>query len=336
MVTLGETNPTSLGDEEVTRAFYLLRAWKNQEPTLVGGVYLKLDCDCDKEQWQPLCPIGLYGDLSAIYGPELVFPWTPDYVKESLGRHESLIEVTEGCTVVINSVTSSLLAPTFNDFAPSNQREGKLAHLTVIRPNGDAVKVKRPLFLLRASAIDTFLIAGNYGAAFRGLVDQLGDQVGLHNIQDIIDEPVENWPKPKDEIDPIYKRAFFAFVEGQNASDCEAYVAFGYLMAKAEAAGQLLPSATKGRQAADIQARAAGERRSKSRQATEKLRSLAKNIIREDPDISLGKCSKIVNDIVSSDPDWKYTSDDKWVKRHIKELFERRSNGVEYRPKRSS
>ena len=318
------------------RTFYLLEAWKNKGPRLVGGVCLKLDCDCDKEEWQPLCPLGCYGDLSAFYGPELAFPWTPDNVKDLLSGGERLIEVTEGCTIVINSVTPRLLAATFKEFAPSNQREGKLAYLSVIRPDGDIVKVKRPLVLLKASAIDAFLIAGNYGAAFLGLIDQLGDQIGLPNIQEFIDDPIENWPKPKSEINPIYRRALLAFVTGQQTFDYEPYVAFGYLMAKAEAVGQLLPSATKGRQAIDIQAKAAGGKRIKSRQATEKLRLLAKDVIRENPDISLGRCAKIVYELVLSDPAWKYKSDDKWVQRHIVELFEHRPNGIEYRPKRSS
>lgn len=335
MSSSAEREPTIASADEVMRALYLLRAWEKPEPTNVGGVHLKLDCDCDKEQWQPLYPLGCYGDRSALYGPELAFPWTPDYVREFIGQHERPIDVTEGCTVIVDSLTPASLAPMFAEFAPSDQREGKFAYLLVVRPDGEVVKVKRPLILLRANAIDALLAAGNYNDAFRGLVDSLEKQTGILNIEDLSGEPVENWPIPQRPIPHIYGKALIALLEGQISFDFEPYVAFGYLMAKAEATDQLLSSAMRGRLASETQAKAAVGRREKSRQETDILRTIARGIIQNEPDISLTKCAKLVESSVVDDPSWKYKSDAKWIAGHIKELFERRANGVEYRPKRS-
>ena len=295
-----------------------------------------LDCDVDKEEWRPLCPIGLYGDQTALYGPELAFPWTPPWVREALAKHEPLVEVTPSCVVMIGFVTSRELATTFAGFAEPGQREGKLAHLFVMRPSGDVDIVKRPLILLKSTATDAMLIAGDYAAAYRGLTEKIEQLTGLSDIGDFIDEPVETWPEPNDDIPPIYARALLALVEGHKSIDPEGYVAFGYLMAKAEAEAQLLAAAKKGRAAAEIQARATSGRRLKSRRETEKLRIIAQGLIEQDRNISLTRCAKLVESRVTSDTSWTFKSDAKWITGHIRELFEKHSNGREYRPKRST
>jgi hypothetical protein len=322
--------------ERFIRALRLVEAWTNSAPTVIDGITFRLDCDVDKSQWHPLCPLGLYGDGTALYGPELVFPWTPKFVREALSKHERLVKVTKGCTVLVGSVTSQRLATTFADFANPDQRNGKLVHLLIIRPSGDIYSVKRPLILLRSTATDALITAGDYKAAFGGLVEQLQDRVGLPDFDSFIDEPIETWPKPQKDFPEIYARALLAFLRGYRTLDHEPYVAFGYLMGKAEGEAQLLAAANKGRNAIQTQARAAGGRHLKSRQETEKLRIIATQLVKRDPDMSLTRCAREVEDIVGSDPDWPFKSDAKWIARHIKELFERRANGREYRPKRLS
>lgn len=166
-------------------------------------------------------------------------------------------------------------------------------------------------------------------------MDRLEHLSGLEDLETLANEPIETWPKPKPNLPPAYGKALMALVEAYKSYDHEAFTAFGYLMAKAEAQAQLLEAATRGRQAADAQAKASSARRSASREQTEKLRTIARQLISRDCDISLSRCAREVEAIVAKDGDWTFKSDAKWITRHIRELFEKRTGGREYRPLRA-
>lgn len=105
-------------------------------------------------------------------------------------------------------------------------------------------------------------------------------------------------------------------------------------MAKAEAEERLLEPAARGRQAAEALTRATEGRREKGRLVTEKLQLIARRIIKLEPEISLSRCARLVDVECSEDPAWAYRSDHKWITRHIRALFERRGQRLEYRPRR--
>jgi len=338
LLRMSDATPThSFTPEEearIWRAHRLLLAWEESTPTTLDGVHLQLACDVDKSIWHPLSPLGLYGHRAALYGPEIIFPWTPPEIRELLAQHTEVVEVGEGSTVLIGFVTSAPLKSAFADFSDAEQREGKRAHLFVLQPDGQVHTVKRPLILLTQSATEALIGIGDYSAAYRGLLARLEERTGISDLETFIDEPVETWPKPRGDLPATYANALLALIQANRSCDHEPYVAFGYLMAKAEAEAQLLEPATRGRQAVAFQARAADGRRLKSRQATEKLRIIARRIIDEDGEISLSRCARTVEDAVADDPTWTFKSDAKWITRHIRELFERRGKGLEYRPKR--
>jgi hypothetical protein len=281
-----------------------------------------------------LAPIGLYGRRAALYGPEFIFPWTPAYIREFMEKSGPVIEVGPGATVVIGLVSTAQLNSPFADFQDEAQRDGKQAHMFVMHADGKAEQAKQPLTLLTASATDALIAIDDISGAFQGLVDRLERLSGLEDLETLANERVETWPKPKPGLLPAYGKALLALVKAYKSYDHEAFTAFGYLMAKAEAETQLLDAATRGRQAAGAQAKASSARRSASREQTEKLRILARELIARDGDISLSRCAREVEAIVAVDPSWPFKSDAKWITRHIRELFEKRGGGREYRPRR--
>jgi len=238
------------------RADRLLRAWETSEYVTVDGVHFDLKCEVDKNLWRPLAPIGLYGRRAALYGPEFIFPWTPDYIREFMEKSGPAIEVGPGATVVIGPVFTAQLNSPFAEFQDEAQRDGKQARMFVLHANGEVEQAKRPLVLLTASATDALITIGDISGAFQGLVDRLEHLSGLEDLETLANEPIETWPKPKPNLPPAYGKALMALVEAYKSYDHEAFTAFGYLMAKAEAQAQLLEAATRGRQAADAQAKA--------------------------------------------------------------------------------
>lgn len=171
------------------RAHRLLQAWETSEYTTVDGVHFDMKCDVDKDLWRPLAPIGLYGRRAALYGPEFIFPWTPDYIREFMEKSGPVIEVGPGATVVIGLVSTAQLNSPFADFQDEAQRDGKQAHMFVLHADGKAEQAKRPLTLLTASATDALIAIDDISGAFQGLVDRLERLSGLEDLETLADEP---------------------------------------------------------------------------------------------------------------------------------------------------
>ncbi len=327
---------TKKEQEDFFRRYCLAIAWGSKEPVIVDGVTLMLECGVDTSVWRPMCSLGVYDHGSATYGPEVVFPWTPPDWRDAISKEISVIEASEGSIVSVRAVTSAPIQTPFGEFQEAESREMKLAHLVVVHGDGKSYNVRRPLLLLSRSATEILIDVQDYSAAFRGLVSKLEVVMGVSEIEDLLGEPMSEWPKPKDDLPRPYVMAFLAFVQAVKTYDEDAYAAFGYMMAKAEAEAELLQPARRGRQAAAFQARAADGRHLKSRQRTEPLRTIARQIIEGDREISLSRCARLVEDIVKQDPTWTFKSDSKWITGHIRELFEKRGTRLEYRPKRLS
>lgn len=329
--------PPDLSDEEKARLFRAVKlweAWKTSAPTIVDGVRFDLSCDIDKDVWQPLHDLGVYGRRVAFSGPELIFPWTPPEFRSLIGAEDELIDVPVGASVVIGFVTTGTLNSPFAPFAQPERREAKRAHLFVIRPDGEVSTVKRPLILLTDVATEAHLILGDFAAARRTLYAEFERRTGLEDVESLLFEPLEAWPKLSPDVPLIYRKALLALYAGNEDMEPDGYISFGYLMAKAEAEADLLVFATRGRGATQAQAKASEERRLSSRQATEKLRIIARQIIARDPIISLSRCSRAVAEALAGDPTWTFKSGPPWIARQIKELFEPHGPRGEYRPKR--
>ncbi|PIB89924.1 hypothetical protein [Caulobacter sp. FWC2] len=330
-----ETFKLTLEDRaRINRVFKLADAWRSPEPVLVDGVYIDLSCDVDKEIWKPLHTLGAYGERQSLYGPELIFPWTPPPVRAFMAERIEVIDVAAGSVIMISLVRTAQLKTPYAQFGDDDAHKGKQAHLVVVHPDKRVEPVSRPLVLLSEEATDAYLFLDDYRSAYHTLLARLGARAGIDNLDELVDEPLEAWPKFSPNLSQTYRRAILALLEGGKTYDHEPYVAFGYLMARAEAEDRLLAPALRGLQADEKNARFKAGKRQKSRAETEKLRVIARGIIVQDQQISLSKCARMVEEEIRKDPSWSFTSDDKWITRHIRELFERRGDSKEYRPRR--
>ncbi|MDP1739161.1 MAG: hypothetical protein Q8L23_17185 [Caulobacter sp.] len=317
------------------RRWALITAFGKDETVEIDGVLINLKCDIDTATWRPLCPLGVYGHPAALNGPEIVFPWTPSDWKRSFRKSGELVEAKAGSLVFIGYVETRKFSTPFADFDEPSAREGKLAYLFVMHEDRSMYVVKRPLLLVAQQATAQLVQMADYSKAFRGLVAKLETATGLVDLEEMVETPTESWPKLQQEVPRSYALAFMAFVDAVQTMEPEAYASFGYMMARAEAEGMLLESAVRGQAARGHQAKAAEARRAASRLATEPLREASKRIIAIEGDISLGRCARLVADEMTADPTWKLNTGQKWIEGHIRELFEHRGAGREYRPKRT-
>lgn len=318
----------------INRVLDLAEAWESPEPVVVDGVCFHLTCDVDKSVWKPLHTLGTYGQRQSMYGPELIFPWTPPWVREFMAKTIDVIDVEPGSLVLISVVGTAQLKSPFAQFGDDDAHKGKQARIVVLHADKQVSEATRPLVLLTEDATDAYIHVEDYKSAYQALLARLGERAGIEDLSELVDEPLKAWPKPSPDLSETYRRAILALVEGNQSYDPEPYVVFGYLMARAVAEDQLLPPALRGRQADEQQAKFRAGKRQKSRTETEKLRLVAKAIIAQNSEISLSKCARMVEDEVRQDPSWKRKSDDKWIVRHIRELFEKRGASKEYRPRR--
>ncbi len=319
---------------DILRRYELITAYGAPEPVVVDGVVFDLRCELDTEVWRPVSPLGFYGNLAALRGPRIAFPWTPDDWREAMQKEGELIEARAGSTVRIAMVTTANLATTFKDFEVPEGRERKLAYISVFSPDGSLKLAEPPLLILAETATAIQITMGNHAAAYRGLVAKLERETGLADLESMLDEPVEHWTKPQGPMTPAYGEALFALKDAISDGDEHAYAGFGYLMARAEAEAQLLEPASRERQAEIYRTRGTAARRRQSRTRTERLRDYAKLIQSENRSISLGACARAVAAIVAKDSTWKLSSDPKWISKHIKELFEIKQGTaqLEYKP----
>jgi hypothetical protein len=244
------------------------------------------------------------------------------------------IDVQAGSTILVAFVSTNVLKFPSAAFAGPERSEGKQAKLFVLRPDGQSTVVQRPMILLTRLATEAFIEIGDYSSAKASMVAALERELGIGDLEELNGVPMEEWPNIRAEATLPHRRALIAYLEAEESYEPDQYVVFGYLMAKAEAESELLNFALRGRQAERSQVTASEARRLQSRQATEKLRILARQLIEADREISLSRCARKVADTVSSDPTWEFKSDPTWISKHIKELFERRGGRLEYRPKR--
>lgn len=330
-------NPfTKAEQDDIWRSYRLATAYGATEPVEIDGITFDLRCDLDTTVWRPVASLGTYGHRASLFGPKIVFPWTPDDWREALNREGEAIVAPAGSRIKIATVVTAPVDTGFEGFEDPESRQRKLAYLYVFTPDHEMHLVEGAWLILSETATAIQIDMDEDARAYRGLVSKLERIIGVEDLEEMVERPIEAWPRPPTNTPPSYARAVLALRRAVSGMDEHAYAAFGYMMARAEAETQLLVAASRGRQAEEHQAKGAKARREQSRRNTEPLRKHAQQIIDRAGDISLTACAVEIAGIVAADPTWNFKSDPKWISSHILELFERRPGSkVEYRPKRS-
>jgi len=323
-------------EEDIVRAFRLFEAFDVTGVVSIDGILIDMTCDVDKGIWRPVNPLGSYSAPSGLRAPEIVFPWTPSKWRRHLAKGGDLVEAKAGSRITVDHVVSVKLDAPLDEFSHAENQEAKLVYLSVKDGEQSIRKVNHPLVLLARGATAHLVSVGDYSSAFGSIVHKLEQAIGLDDLEDLVEKPISKWPTLRRDISRTFRLALIAFIEASRKMNEEAFVAFGYMMARAEAEKLLLNSAIRGRAAISYQLKAASGRHAKSRRETEPLRAIARQIIGTNNNISLTKCARAVAEQIARQQDWTLGSDPKWVARHIKELFEQRKIGREYRPKRGA
>ena len=295
---LAKKQQTGLSPEEeidFVRRYRLVSAWGADDAVEVDGVSIDLRCDLDAEEWRPVAGLGIYSHDGVRWGPRIAFPWTPEWVLEKWGDTPEVIAAPLGSRIKIATMHDAPLRATFGEFELPEHTERKAAYLWVYQAGGD---------------------------------------LNLQ-LQILLEESLKNFPKLPDHLSLNYRQALLALHDAIDTANEHSYVAFGYLMARAEAEQQLLESALRDRQAAAHRAKGAKARQSNSRQKTEPLRHCAKTLMVGNASLSLTACAKAVAAVMADDPDWTMKTDPNWIADHIRELFDQREvdGKTEYRPK---
>lgn len=324
--------PTKKEMATYRRVLGISTAFGRIEPVTIEGVTLHLYCDLDTRVWRPVNHLGLYGPW-ALYGPEIIFPWTPAGWRKALRDQGEVIEAVAGSEVHIFKVEDAEFKGLI-DTSEGIGRQRKMASVMVIAPDKSLHVARRRLVLVHETATTAHIELGEYRKAYRSLLTKLENVSGLDGLEGILfDGDPETWPPAREDLAPAYRWALQALVEAQRHSDEDALVAFGYLMARAEMHDQLQPMVEVAQQAKASRQKATESRLAEGHRTKALLQDIARDVIALDCNISLTACATRVLEIGPTRPGWKnYKSGVDWVSGHIKVLFERRPGRKEYRP----
>lgn len=314
-------------EDDLLRSYYLIEAARNGTEVEVEGVTLDLNCELAPAEWQPISPPGVYGSIDALYGPEIIFPWTPSDWRQDFEAKGHAVEAPPGSRVYIWKVVSFPAPSPFDDLDHPANRERRIAYLAVGRPDGTHAFARRGVVYLRDGAVASRIEAFDWAGAYRGMLERMEEVFGVEDVEDAVDADHTAWPKMPDGMPKAYGMAFLALRDRHKDFDGHAMAAFGYMIARAEAEEQLLAAARRGRRAVEQVAKASSAKAAKDRAASEPIRARAAEIAALDRTISLNQCARRVAR--------EFDKDERWVARTIKELFERRGERGEYRPKRT-
>lgn len=127
---------------ERVRGYYLSTAFGADQPVVVDGVTFDYRCELDTKLWRPLAPLGTYGSRAALYGPRIIFPWTPrDWAKSY--RKSGAIDAPVGSHIKVAFIQEAPVNTGFGDFDPPESRQQHRLWLWVFTPDGEP-KVAEP------------------------------------------------------------------------------------------------------------------------------------------------------------------------------------------------
>ena len=313
------------------RRLELVQAFRAKEPVVIDGLTFDLRADLDTDHWRPVVAIGTYSRQAYRFGPRIVFSWTPAEWIEHWSENGGYVEAPAGSIIKRALVRPHPLEGSYEGLEVDENRECQLMHLFVVTPDGEVKAVEPPLALFPRTATATQIDLGEFDVAYQGLVARLERLLGCTDLEDRLDKLEPDFPRPATEMPLTYRRAVLTLHEAIHENDEKAYVAFGYLMGRAEAEQQLLDLALREQKATDHRARGGRTRHETSVRDTEPLRDLAKAIVKGNAAMSLGRCARMISDRLPND--WPFGREPEWIKGHIRELFYQVEGRVEYRPK---
>ncbi|WP_428153848.1 hypothetical protein [Brevundimonas sp.] len=292
---------------------------------MIDDITFDLSSDLDPEVWQPLHPLGLHRAASAPLGPELVFPWTPAIARRLLEKDGPIIEVLAGSTISIRQITERPIETARGDLEHPQNRDRRLAFLKVTTPSGTEQPVKRPLAYLPTGAIGHFIEVQDYGSAYQGMLSRLGGPLEVEDVEDLVDQPPETWPRFPAHLPRSLALAMVALANRDDL-DGHAMAAFGYMIGRAEAEQHLLLPAERGVKSVKNASGASAAKAAKDREKAQPVLDAAAKILARRTSVSLTACAKLVAEETGKDQGW--------VARKIRVLFIKDDNGRTYRPRR--
>ncbi len=312
-------------EDRLVRGYYLIRAITQDDPSEIDGVIFHLKTGLDPEEWTGLCVLGLYG-RGAFDAPGIIFPWTPDYWADFYRKRGQVIEAPAGSHLSIAVMRDAPAPALLEEFEEPASRERKLAYVCVFTPDGQAEIAQYPLVFVRRDAVASLLAAGDYSGAYRAMLARLGATIGVEDVEALVDGPFDTWPEFPEFAPKPYALAMLALQEREKDFDGHAMAAFGYLIARAEAETLLLAPARRGRETIAQARRASLAKAEMAKAALQPMLKRAEALCDADQNLTLTRCANLLAAEFPGDP--------RWIRKKIIHLFEKRSNGREYRPRR--
>lgn len=313
-------------EQEFFRDYSLMEATRLGDIREIEGITFDLKTGLDPEKWAALSPLGFYG-RAAFEAPGIIFPWTPEYFSDFYRRRGPTIDAPAGSYVTIAHIADSSVTWPLDEFDEHAEAGRKAAYVSVLLPDGQSEIAQQPLVFVRRDAAASLISARDYLGAFQAMISRLGAMLGIDDVEKLADGPLDNWPSFPPTIPRAYLMALFALREREADFDGHAMAAFGYLMARAEAETSLLASARRGREAIAHAKRASLAKAEKNKAALQPILLRAAALCEADPNLTLTRCAKQIAA--------EFDRDQRWIAKKIIDLFEKRPNGREYRPRRS-
>lgn len=311
---------------DLWRSYQLMTGSRAAGPITIEGVTLDLRHGLDPDLWQVLCPLGTYGRGATLTNPEIVFPWTPPDWRSFMETKGPVIDVVAGDLIFVADVRDWPLNSTFEDLEIPDNREAKLVYYAVGKADGGVQIAQRGQVFVRQSAVANLIASGDYGGAYRGMLKRLETAFGVEEIEDLADGPVEAWPTLPPNLSASFGAAFLALHDREKDFDGHAMAAFGYLIGRAEAEGQLLDSAKRGVRALSQARQASRVKAARDQADLAPILDAAREMCLANRNLSVNKCAKALAT--------QFDKDDRWIAKKIKApLFELRPNQREYRPR---
>jgi hypothetical protein len=202
-------------------------------------------------------------------------------------------------------------------------REQRWAEIEIRRANGQVVAARQRWGFKGTADVMTPINQGDYSQVSEALQKRLARVAGLDDLDDILatdDEEKATWMRKVADAPPLYRKAMDALWACRNEWENGPAMAFGYLLARAEAQELLLPLAQR-RLEVGVQLR---QNASKPRTSGDETRRLALEVIASDSTVIRRKCA----DKVATK---KGLSDVRSVEKTIGSLFRQGDDG-RYRP----
>ena len=300
----------------------VLRACREALECTVDGVTFALDHpDLPRDQWEPSGILGDYDPHQSL--PALVFPWTPDHLRGLLLSAAKAVEVRAGDKLEIGDVKKLAVRAEHGELDHPEHREQRWAEVRVLRADGKAAIAATRWCFTGAADVMTPINQGDYSQVKEALLERLARATGIDDLDDLdtADKADKTaWMAKVASAPPLYRKAMQALWECRDEWESGPAMAFGYLLARAEAQELMLPLA-KRRLEVGVQLR---QNASKPRAEGDETRRMALEVIAANPTIIRRKCAEKV-------ATKKGLSDARSVERTLGPLFTKGEDG-RYRP----